>query len=278
MRRATTPPSRGTSTASTWSWRRSGAHAKAAREALAQAAAVTARARLRVPGCRWRIARATSTDSARCPPRWRPPCARTRGSGARRSSPRWRAAGATTAPRGSGCARMLRYENALWTTGVARIAGVDEAGMSPLAGPVAAAAVIFAARARASRRSTIPSGSTSRQRNRLAPIIRQKAPRLGGRLRRGRRDRLHQHLLGRAGCDAPRHRGAGAGGGAPADRRPPAARRRRCRSSRIIKGDGKSLSIAAASILAKTARDARMRAARRPSIPDTASPSTRATR
>ena len=38
---------------------------------------------------------------------------------------------------------MLRYENTLWSTGVARIAGVDEAGMSPLAGPVAAAAVIL---------------------------------------------------------------------------------------------------------------------------------------
>src|SRR6516165_3655067 len=39
--------------------------------------------------------------------------------------------------------RLLRYENALWQSGVFRVAGVDEAGMSPLAGPVAAAAVVF---------------------------------------------------------------------------------------------------------------------------------------
>jgi ribonuclease HII len=31
----------------------------------------------------------------------------------------------------------------LWTSGVLHVAGVDEAGMSPLAGPVAAAAVVF---------------------------------------------------------------------------------------------------------------------------------------
>src|SRR5262245_14319800 len=40
--------------------------------------------------------------------------------------------------------RLLRYENALWASGVLHVAGVDEAGMSPLAGPVAAAAVVFA--------------------------------------------------------------------------------------------------------------------------------------
>jgi ribonuclease HII len=39
---------------------------------------------------------------------------------------------------------LLRFERALWATGVVHIAGVDEAGMSPFAGPVAAAAVVFA--------------------------------------------------------------------------------------------------------------------------------------
>ncbi|MFN8547348.1 MAG: ribonuclease HII [Candidatus Eisenbacteria bacterium] len=34
-------------------------------------------------------------------------------------------------------------ERALWRAGVVRVAGVDEAGMGPLAGPVVAAAVIF---------------------------------------------------------------------------------------------------------------------------------------
>jgi ribonuclease HII len=40
--------------------------------------------------------------------------------------------------------KLLRYESALWAEGVLHVAGVDEAGMSPLAGPVAAAAVVFA--------------------------------------------------------------------------------------------------------------------------------------
>ena len=44
--------------------------------------------------------------------------------------------------------KLLRYENTLWADGIVRVAGVDEAGMSPLAGPVAAAAVIFGPRAR----------------------------------------------------------------------------------------------------------------------------------
>jgi ribonuclease HII len=38
---------------------------------------------------------------------------------------------------------MLRYELALWSAGIMTVAGVDEAGMSPLAGPVAAGAVVF---------------------------------------------------------------------------------------------------------------------------------------
>lgn len=39
--------------------------------------------------------------------------------------------------------RLLRRERELWGAGVLRIAGVDEAGVGPLAGPVVAAAVIF---------------------------------------------------------------------------------------------------------------------------------------
>lgn len=38
---------------------------------------------------------------------------------------------------------MLTYERMLWKSGVDRIAGIDEAGRGPLAGPVVAAAVIF---------------------------------------------------------------------------------------------------------------------------------------
>ena len=39
--------------------------------------------------------------------------------------------------------RLLRREQELWAEGFERVAGVDEAGVGPLAGPVVAAAVIF---------------------------------------------------------------------------------------------------------------------------------------
>ncbi len=39
----------------------------------------------------------------------------------------------------------LSYERELWSKGIARVAGVDEAGCGPLAGPVVAAAVVFPA-------------------------------------------------------------------------------------------------------------------------------------
>jgi ribonuclease HII len=38
----------------------------------------------------------------------------------------------------------LRYERKLWRSGVEAVAGVDEAGVGPMAGPVVAGAVIFA--------------------------------------------------------------------------------------------------------------------------------------
>ena len=40
-------------------------------------------------------------------------------------------------------AAMLHFEQVLWKSGVVHIAGVDEVGMGPLAGPVVAAAVVF---------------------------------------------------------------------------------------------------------------------------------------
>src|SRR5690348_374826 len=38
---------------------------------------------------------------------------------------------------------MLNFERVLWKSGVKTIAGVDEVGVGPLAGPVIAAAVVF---------------------------------------------------------------------------------------------------------------------------------------
>jgi ribonuclease HII len=39
---------------------------------------------------------------------------------------------------------MCHFERVLWRSGIKDIAGVDEAGVAPLAGPVVAPAVIFA--------------------------------------------------------------------------------------------------------------------------------------
>ncbi len=39
--------------------------------------------------------------------------------------------------------QMLQYERELWDSGIQYVAGIDEAGRGPLAGPVVAAAVIF---------------------------------------------------------------------------------------------------------------------------------------
>jgi len=45
--------------------------------------------------------------------------------------------------RGQRAATLLKRERELWSQGTTRVAGVDEVGVGPLAGPVVAAAVIF---------------------------------------------------------------------------------------------------------------------------------------
>jgi ribonuclease HII len=151
---------------------------------------------------------------------------------------------------------MLRYENAPWTQGIVNVAGVDEAGMSPLAGPVAAAAVILAPGTR------IPEVDDSKrldveQRDRLAPIIKDKA--IAWAVAFAEVEEIDQINIYWAGLLAMRR--------AIEALRPAAehllidGRRIAALSlpqQRIVGGDAKSLSIAAASILAKTSRDARM--------------------
>jgi ribonuclease HII len=153
--------------------------------------------------------------------------------------------------------KLLRYERALWAAGVLRVAGVDEAGMSPLAGPVAAAAVVFAPGSR------IPGIDDSKKldataRDRLASEIKGTAlawsvafadvaeidainiywaSLLAMRRAIEGLSFKPEHLL----IDARRLKEL------PIPQQP------------ILKGDCKSLTIAAASILAKTARDALMR-------------------
>jgi ribonuclease HII len=153
---------------------------------------------------------------------------------------------------------MLRFETALWSSGVARIAGVDEAGMSPLAGPVAAAAVILAPGTR------IAEVDDSKQldaetRERLAPVIKRQAVAWAVAFCEVEEiDRVNIYWAGLAAMRraiqalAPAAEHLLIDGRKLADLSLP--------QQRIVGGDAKSLSIAAASILAKTARDARMRA------------------
>ena len=152
--------------------------------------------------------------------------------------------------------KLLRYERGLWTIGVLRVAGVDEAGMSPLAGPVAAAAVVFAPGSR------IPGIDDSKKldataRDRLALEIKETAPAWSiGFAEVEEIDRVNIYWAGllamRRAIEglsiAPEHVLLDA---------------RRLKElpipqQAIVRGDCKSLTIAAASILAKTARDALM--------------------
>jgi ribonuclease HII len=152
--------------------------------------------------------------------------------------------------------KLLRYESALWAEGVVHVAGIDEAGMSPLAGPVAAAAVVFAPGSR------IPGVDDSKKldaatRERLAGEIKETAVAWSvGFAEVGEIDTINIYW---AGLLAMRRAVIGLAL-RPAHLLIDARRLRDLQipQQAIVKGDTKSLTIAAASILAKTARDALM--------------------
>ena len=151
---------------------------------------------------------------------------------------------------------ILRYERDLWASGIVHVAGVDEAGMSPLAGPVAAAAVVFPPGFR------LPGIDDSKkldakERERLAPAIRESAVAWAVAFTEPDEiDRINIYWAGLLAMlraveslqVAPQH--------LLIDGRK--LRDAAIAQQRIDKGDEKSISIAAASILAKTARDLRM--------------------
>ena len=153
--------------------------------------------------------------------------------------------------------KLLRYESALWEQGVIHVAGVDEAGMSPLAGPVAAAAVVFAPGSR------LPGVDDSKKldakkREQLACEIKQRA--VAWAVGYAEVEEIDTINIYWAGLLAMRR--AVEGLCVPPEHVLLDARRLKeltIPQQRIVKGDSKSLTIAAASILAKTSRDARMR-------------------
>lgn len=151
---------------------------------------------------------------------------------------------------------LLRYEYALWDAGVVHVAGIDEAGMSPLAGPVAAGAVVFA---RGTRVIGVDDSKKldARERERLAVEIR--ATCVACAVAFVEVDEIDAVNIYNAGLLAMR-RAVEALSLVPEHLLIDARRLKDLAIPQqpIIKGDQKSLSIAAASILAKTARDARM--------------------
>jgi len=153
----------------------------------------------------------------------------------------------------------FRREAALWRAGFRLIAGVDEVGRGPLAGPVVAAAVILPVRSRLPWLADVNDSKllTAPQRERLAGHIREKALAVGIGLQTPQRiDEMGIAVAGRlsmaqalaaldpaaeyalidaftlAGVDLPQEG--------------------------IIHGDALCLSIAAASIVAKVERDRMM--------------------
>ncbi|MFI5395286.1 MAG: ribonuclease HII [Candidatus Binatia bacterium] len=152
---------------------------------------------------------------------------------------------------------LLRVERRLWSTGIIHVAGVDEVGVGPLAGPVLAAAVILPQGA--SLRGVDDSKKlTAALREELAAKIRAVAIGVGiGIVEPEEIDRLNIY---RAALEAMR-KAVTALPIAPEHvlvdaRRIPSLT---MAQTPLIKGDSRSYSIAAASIIAKVARDRIMR-------------------
>ncbi|MGB0748572.1 MAG: ribonuclease HII [Magnetospiraceae bacterium] len=143
-------------------------------------------------------------------------------------------------------------EHAIWNAGAARIAGIDEAGRGPWAGPVVAAAVVLSADA------ALPGLDDSKKmtaaaRERLFEAIQTSAEVGVGQACVAEIDQMNilaaTLLAMRRALDALAQ---------PVDaalvdgnRLPDLP----CPAQAVVKGDGRSLSIAAASVIAKVTRD-----------------------
>ena len=153
--------------------------------------------------------------------------------------------------------KMLRFEQVLWAAGTVHVAGVDEAGMSPLAGPVYAAAVVFTP---GSRITDVDDSKKldAKERERLAIEIKVAACAWAVGVATVKEiDTINIYWAGLLAMQR-----AVEGLGITPQHLLIDARRLKdldIPQERIVKGDTKSLSIAAASILAKTSRDALMR-------------------
>lgn len=152
--------------------------------------------------------------------------------------------------------KMLRFETSLWETGHHAVAGVDEAGMSPLAGPVSAGAVILKLGTRIVGIDDSKLDAAAREE--LAKEIKEKAE--SWYVAFVEVEEIDAINIYWAGIQAMQR--AVRGLGLPPQHLLIDAKRLKeidIPQQAIIKGDAKSASIAAASILAKVERDKIMR-------------------
>ena len=178
-------------------------------------------------------------------------------SGARALAQRCRRRASLTEREGRRWARLFLLRDRLAAEGARCIAGVDEVGVGPLAGPVVAAAVVLPERPEL-RGLNDSKKLTRAQRERLDAAIRQQAVAIGiGVVGPAEIDRLNIY---RAALEAMRR--AVLGLPAAPDHLLVDARTVpgiETRQTPIVGGDGCDASIAAASIVAKVYRDAIMR-------------------
>ncbi|MEK6334765.1 MAG: ribonuclease HII [Acidobacteriota bacterium] len=153
---------------------------------------------------------------------------------------------------------LLRFEIELWEQGFNFIAGVDEAGMAPLAGPVVAAAVILPRHYKLRRLNDSKQILDMAVRAELAQQIKQDA--VVWSVGRAEVEEIDTINIYHAGLLAMRRAVEGLSSQQPDFVLVDARRIPHCSTPQrgIIKGDALSASIAAASIIAKTTRDALM--------------------
>ena len=162
---------------------------------------------------------------------------------------------------------MLRFERQHWERGLDRLAGVDEAGRGPLAGPVVAAAVVFERAFVEAEEHNLLNGLTdskclSEARREFFYGLLIRSPHVASGVGRAEVGEIEEfnilratHMaMARAVRALPALPAHVLVDGLPVHGLP-------CPSPAIVRGDALSLSIAAASIVAKVVRDALMREA-----------------
>lgn len=153
---------------------------------------------------------------------------------------------------------LLRFEIELWSQGYGTVAGVDEAGMAPLAGPVVAGAVILPQNYKLRGLNDSKKILDPEKRDELAVQIKQDA--VCWSVGFAEVEEIDKINIYHAGLLAMQRAVQGLNC-APEFILVDARRIPNCQTPQrgIIRGDALSASIAAASIIAKTTRDAHMR-------------------